>query len=216
MDDMESTAHELSRDIYHRSDFGDDSVSNCCGAPFVQGDLCSDCGEHASPLQSENDMMVSNLKNMKQDADKILSMDKEELNKKLKGHDWAADHISTSTDDAEEVADFLTTEDNPCWDGYEKVKGKKDYEKGSCKKINEDVLKESEKNSTFVDKTKLVENLRLMDKAEPMVEPKPATKPAIKPAKPMREADRPFMPKRKTKPAPKAETNEGETGTDNE
>ena len=28
-------------------------------------------------------------------------------------------------------------EENPCWDGYEKVKGKKDFEKGSCKKINE-------------------------------------------------------------------------------
>lgn len=26
------------------------------------------------------------------------------------------------------------TEDSPCWDGYEKVPGKKDYEKGSCRK----------------------------------------------------------------------------------
>jgi hypothetical protein len=59
----------------------------------------------------ENDMLTQNLKNMKDDADEILSMDKGELKKKLRGHDWALDHISTSTDDTEEVADFLTTEE---------------------------------------------------------------------------------------------------------
>jgi hypothetical protein len=29
-------------------------------------------------------------------------------------------------------------EDSPCWDGYKKVPGKKDFEKGSCEKIKEE------------------------------------------------------------------------------
>lgn len=40
---------ELGRDMYHRSDFPEGSISNCCGAKFKMGDICSDCGEHASP-----------------------------------------------------------------------------------------------------------------------------------------------------------------------
>lgn len=69
-------------------------------------------------------------------------------------------------------------------------------------------LQESKKISTFVDKTKLIKDLRLMETVEPMVQP--ITKPDIKPARPMREADRPFLPKRKDKvnPKPKAEVNE--------
>lgn len=155
--------------------------------------------------ESENDMMLSNLKNMKTDAEKILSMDKDKLDKKLRGMDWADDHISTSTDDTEEVADYLTSEgENPCWDGYEKVAGKKDYEKGSCKKVNEGNLNKSKKNSIFVDKTKLVEKLRLMENTEtaPVIEPKPVVKPDVKPARPMRETERPFLPKRRDKVQP--------------
>ena len=46
-----------------------------------------------------------------------------------------------------------------------------------------------------------------MENAEPMVEPKPITKPETKPARPMRETDRPFSPKRRigVQPDPKAE-----------
>ena len=92
----------------------------------------------------------------------------------------------------------------------------------SCKmwssKSVSDMLKESEKKSTFVDKAKLVKDLRLMENTEPLVEPKtkPTTKPATKPAKPMRETDRPFAPKRRigVQPDPKAELNEvGSTPT---
>ena len=64
-------------------------------------------------------------------------MDKDVRDKKLKGHAWANDHISTSADDAEEVADFLTTEDNEldeCWSTHERVPGTKKGEKGSCRK----------------------------------------------------------------------------------
>jgi hypothetical protein len=254
--------------------------------------------------ESENDTMLSNLKNMKTDTEKILSMDKDKLDKKLDGMGWAADHISTSTDDTEEVADYLTTEDkNPCWDGYKQVgmkdKGGKEVpncvpvnenineaeyqgekvklnkpmkgdvmkfkvyvknDKGNVVKVNfgdkdmeirrddpearksfrarhkcdekkdkttagywsckmwssksvSDILKESEKNSNFVDKTKLIEKLRLMESVEPMIQP--ITKPDVKPARPMRETDRPFLPKRKDKvnPKPKANVTEGGLST---
>lgn len=60
---------------------------------------------------SEDEMMIQNLKNLKADAEEILKLSKQDIDKKLKGHSWAQDHISTSADDAEEVADFLTTEE---------------------------------------------------------------------------------------------------------
>ncbi len=76
-------------------------------------------------------------------------------------------------------------------------------------------LKESKKYSTFVDKTKLIKDLRLMENIEtaPIIEP--ITKPDVKPARPMRETDRPFLPKRKDKvnPKPKANVSEGGLST---
>ena len=45
---------EHASDEYNRSDYGD-SKSNCCGAKFVQGDRCKDCGEHASPSDEVNE-----------------------------------------------------------------------------------------------------------------------------------------------------------------
>lgn len=44
---------EHDRDARERSDFGD-SLSNCCGAKFIHGDICSSCGEHASPSETED------------------------------------------------------------------------------------------------------------------------------------------------------------------
>jgi len=92
----------------------------------------------------EEDTMTINLKNMEQDTKDILSMDVEAREKKLKGHKWADDHISTSADDAEEVADFLTNEGGPCWDGYERVPGTKEGDKGSCRKKTSESLMEGE------------------------------------------------------------------------
>lgn len=70
-------------------------------------------------------------------------------------------------------------------------------------------LHESKKSGIFVNKEELKQKLRLMENIEPMVEPKPATKPVVKPARPLRETDRPFSPKRRThvQPDPKAENN---------
>lgn len=53
-------------------------------------------------------MFFSNIKTIKSRIDEILAMDPNEVEAKLKdGHAWAVDHISTSKDDIEEVADFL-------------------------------------------------------------------------------------------------------------
>ena len=73
----------------------------------------------------------------------------------------------------------------------------------------ESYLHESKKSGIFVKKDELIKKLRLMENTEPMVEPKPAIKPVVTPAKPLRETDRPFSPKRRThvQPDPKAESN---------
>lgn len=77
---------------------------------------------------------------------------------------------------------------------------------GNDKRFSENV-EESEKNSIFTNKSEILKELRFMENTEPMVEP--LTKPDVKPSRPMRETDRPFLPKRKdkVKPDPKAENN---------
>ena len=102
-------------------------------------------------LYVEEDTMTINLRNMKQDVEAMLSVDVDAREKKLKGHKWADDHISTSADDAEEVADFLTNEGEnkkkktgPCWSGYERVPGTKEGDKGSCRKKTSESLMEAE------------------------------------------------------------------------
>ena len=53
-------------------------------------------------------MFFGNLKTMKSRIDEILQMDPAKVESMLKdGHAWAVDHISTSKDDIDEVADFL-------------------------------------------------------------------------------------------------------------
>ena len=42
-------------------------------------------------------------------------------------------------EDIEIVDEKKKRKKNPCWKGYRKVKGKADYEKGSCKKISEEL-----------------------------------------------------------------------------
>ena len=56
----------------------------------------------------ENYMFFQNLRTVKDAIEDILSMDKQKVDQMLSnGHDWALDHISTSTDDIEEVYHFL-------------------------------------------------------------------------------------------------------------
>jgi hypothetical protein len=56
-------------------------------------------------------MFHKNLMTIQDNINEILSMDKLTVDRILQdGHDWASDHISTSKDDIEEVANFLKAE----------------------------------------------------------------------------------------------------------
>jgi len=59
----------------------------------------------------KNYMFFSNLKIIKEKAEKLLSMDAKQIDSMLEnGHDWARDHISTSRDDVEEVYNWIVGE----------------------------------------------------------------------------------------------------------
>ena len=56
-------------------------------------------------------MFFQNLETIKTKIEEILSLNRKDVDNKLKdGHDWAADHVTTAKDDIEEVADFILNE----------------------------------------------------------------------------------------------------------
>jgi hypothetical protein len=57
--------------------------------------------------EEENYMFFSNLETIKRLVDKLLEMDKTEIDEMLKKHDWASDHVTSSKDDIEEVFNFI-------------------------------------------------------------------------------------------------------------
>ena len=57
--------------------------------------------------EEENYMFFSNLETIKRLVDKLLEMDKTEIDEMLKEHDWASDHVTSSKDDIEEVFNFI-------------------------------------------------------------------------------------------------------------
>jgi hypothetical protein len=59
-----------------------------------------------------NYMFFSNLETIKRLVDKLLEMDKSEIDTMLNEHDWASDHITSSKDDIEEVFNFIASHDN--------------------------------------------------------------------------------------------------------
>ena len=64
--------------------------------------------EHESHHEVNHYMFFGNLETIKRYVDAMLEMDPTAVNELLdNGHDWAADHIATSKDDIEEVANFL-------------------------------------------------------------------------------------------------------------
>ena len=65
------------------------------------------------------------IKDVEDDIEKDGEEDKEEIKK-------SADKSAEDEPDAE---DELQEEQGPCWDGYERVPGTKEGEKGSCRKI---------------------------------------------------------------------------------
>jgi hypothetical protein len=62
--------------------------------------------------EEENYMFFSNLETIKRLVDKLLEMDRTEIDTMLKEHDWASDHITSSKDDVEEVFNFITAHSN--------------------------------------------------------------------------------------------------------
>jgi len=61
--------------------------------------------------EKQHYMFFANLTSIKHYIEEILRMDPEEVDNHLKnGHDWAADHIATSKDDIQEVADWIRNE----------------------------------------------------------------------------------------------------------
>jgi hypothetical protein len=69
--------------------------------------------EESHEAEYENYMFFGNLKTIKRCVDLLLEMDESHVDEILKnGHAWAADHISTSKDDVEEVLNFLINEVN--------------------------------------------------------------------------------------------------------
>jgi hypothetical protein len=63
---------------------------------------------------SEKYMFFQNLETIKKEVEEMLSLDPQTVDAILaNGHDWAADHISTSKDDVEEVHNFLMSNKAP-------------------------------------------------------------------------------------------------------
>jgi hypothetical protein len=63
-----------------------------------------ECGEK----ELDSYMFFGNLQTIKRAVDALLEMDPMMVDKVLNdGHDWAADHIATSKDDIQEVAEFF-------------------------------------------------------------------------------------------------------------
>jgi len=64
--------------------------------------------EETQKEKLQNYMFFSNLEQMKEQIEEMLTMDKEMVDQLLSdGHNWAVDHIATSKDDVEEVYNFL-------------------------------------------------------------------------------------------------------------
>ena len=60
--------------------------------------------------ESQNYMFFQNLKTIQHAIEELLNMDQSQVDSMLSnGHAWAVDHITTSTDDIEEVYHFLTS-----------------------------------------------------------------------------------------------------------
>lgn len=55
-----------------------------------------------------NYMFFANLKKIRDNADKILALNAEELDALLLEHDWAIDHISSAHENVDQVTEFLT------------------------------------------------------------------------------------------------------------
>ena len=91
--------------------------------------------EHESHHEVNHYMFFGNLETIKRYVDAMLEMDPMTVNELLdNGHDWAADHIATSKDDIEEVANFLMNKMHESPESEDKMFEDEEYvsEKYSC------------------------------------------------------------------------------------
>ena len=64
--------------------------------------------KEGNKMNVSNYMFFGNLKTIKRLVDEMLEMDEAKVDAiLLDGHNWAVDHIATSKDDIEEVANFI-------------------------------------------------------------------------------------------------------------
>lgn len=87
-----------------------------CGCGGVSGG-CQD-------KETANYMFFQNLKTIQHAVNELLEMDPMQIDQLLSnGHAWAVDHITTSTDDVEEVYHFITSNmDHETHDAYNSQK----------------------------------------------------------------------------------------------
>lgn len=98
--------------------------------------------------ENQHYMFFQNLETIQHCIDEIMSMDKEAIDNLIaNGHDWASDHVATSKDDVEEVANWLRSS----LAEEENEEGEEEKEEGEATEIemiddveNEDDEKEGE------------------------------------------------------------------------
>lgn len=67
--------------------------------------------DHHEHKEHQHYMFFQNIASIKHHIEEILKMNPEEIDNLLKnGHDWASDHIATSKDDIQEVAEWIRNE----------------------------------------------------------------------------------------------------------
>lgn len=79
-------------------------INECgCGCGATKGNCMG-----MESTRPESYMFFGNLQTIKRAVDALLEMDPHAIDEILNnGHDWAADHVATSKDDLQEVADFF-------------------------------------------------------------------------------------------------------------
>jgi hypothetical protein len=87
--------------------------------------------------EEENYMFFSNLETIKRLVDKLLEMDKTEIDMMLKKHDWASDHVTSSKDDIEEVFNFIA--------------GNSDFDDSSFMAMDHDYINTDDDDDDFYD-----------------------------------------------------------------
>lgn len=158
---------------------GDKTVPNCVPIKENEG-------------ESQNYMFWQNLKTINHASGELLDMDQQQIDKMVEnGHAWAVDHISTASDDIEEVYHFFEANLNGL-----KVSDKNLQNEGNVSIFNKKSIRK-----------KLIETFKEDDSMiEPQVAPKPDVAPSVAPSPSItpKRKNQPFLPIPDVQPDPKA------------